>query len=309
LSFVEYYQTELGKSYVGHCEYVIDYLKALPNFKPVNLIFTSPPFPLNRAKRYGNLIGDEYLEWISKLGKLFKDILASDGSLVIELGNAWQQGAPIQSTLSIETLLELKKSADYVLCQEFIYYNPAKLPSPIEWVNKMRIRVKDAFTRIWWLSTTSFPKANNDNVKEIYSNQMQKLIKSGKYNWGERPSEYNIGKNSFLKDNGGSIPSNVLIASNTSSNDDYLKYCKKNRFQIHPARMPKEVADFFIRLLTVENDLVLDPFAGSNTTAYVAESLGRQWISIEANEDYVKGSLGRFPDAIITGGTTCELRA
>lgn len=294
-----YYSTTNGHMYLGKCEDVLTNYNANKNYQPVNLLFTSPPFPLNRAKKYGNMTGDEYLEWISSLAPIFKNILAPDGSIVIEIGNAWESGVPAHSTLPIEALLEFKKSGNFHLCQEFIYYNPAKLPSPIEWVNKRRIRVKDSFTRIWWLSNTPFPKANNRNVQEEYSKQMKKLIKSGKYNSGKRPSEYLIGEESFAKDNGGAIPSNVFIASNTNSKDDYILYCKSKDLNIHPARMPIEIAEFFIKFLTDENDLVLDPFAGSNTTGAASEKLSRKWVSIEATEEYVKGSKGRFINSIL----------
>lgn len=290
------YTTAYGKMYTGNCQDILsndlDELKG-----KVNLIFTSPPFPLNRAKKYGNMTGDEYLEWIANLAIFLKDYLAPDGSIVIELGNAWNSGIPTHSTLPMEALLEFKRRGNFHLCQEFIYFNPAKLPAPIEWVNKKRVRVKDSFTRIWWLSSTPNPKANNRNVLEEYSLQMKKLIKSGKYNAGKRPSEYDIGEESFLSDNGGAIPSNVIIASNTTSKDKYIKYCKENMFEVHPARMAKEIPQFFIKLLTDENDLVLDPFAGSNTTGYVAEILKRKWLSIEVNQDYVRSSVGRF-DAV-----------
>lgn len=290
------YTTAYGKMYTGNCQDILsnnlDELKG-----KVNLIFTSPPFPLNRAKKYGNMTGDEYLEWIANLATFLKDYLAPDGSIVIELGNAWNSGMPTHSTLPMEALLEFKKRGNFHLCQEFIYFNPAKLPAPIEWVNKKRVRVKDSFTRIWWLSLTPNPKANNRNVLEEYSLQMKKLIRSGKYNAGRRPSEYDISEESFLSDNGGAIPSNVIIASNTTSNDKYIKYCKENMLEIHPARMAKEIPQFFIKLLTDENDLVLDPFAGSNTTGYVAETLKRKWLSIEVNQDYVRSSVGRF-DAV-----------
>ena len=39
---------------------------------------------------------------------------------------------------------------------------------------------------------------------------------------------------------------------------------------------------------------MLDPFAGSNVTGQVAETLGRKWVSIEINADYVAGSRLRF---------------
>lgn len=290
------YQTKYGKMICGKCEEVLPKLSK-QNF---NLIFTSPPFPLNRAKSYGNMTGDEYLTWISNIAIQLKRVLAENGSIVVEIGNAWNKGEPTHSTLPMEALLEFKRKGDFYLCQEFIYYNPAKLPSPIEWVNKKRIRVKDSFTRIWWLSNVPMPKADNKNVLEEYSSQMNKLLKSGKYNAGKRPSEYNVGKTSFSKNNGGSIPSNVIIAPNTTSNDKYIKYCKENNFDIHPARMPKEVPLFFIKMLTDEGDIVLDPFAGSNTTGWIAEQLNRNWISIETEQKYTLSSKGRFD--ILKGG-------
>lgn len=284
------YETDYGKMVHGKCE---DVLPKLSKYK-FDLIFTSPPFPLNRAKSYGNMTGDEYLKWISDIAIQLKGMLTEKGSIVIEIGNAWNKGEPTHSTLPMEALLEFKRRGEFYLCQEFIYYNPAKLPSPIEWVNKKRVRVKDSFTRIWWLSNVTMPKADNKNVLEEYSVQMNKLLKSGKYNAGKRPSEYNVGKTSFSKNNGGSIPSNVIIAPNTTSRDKYITFCKENNYDIHPARMPKEIPTFFIKMLTEVDDFILDPFAGSNTTGWIAEELKRNWISIEAEKKYILGSKGRF---------------
>lgn len=50
----------------------------------VNLIITSPPFPLNNKKKYGNQKGCEYLEWFKSLAPIFSELLAEDGSLVIQ---------------------------------------------------------------------------------------------------------------------------------------------------------------------------------------------------------------------------------
>lgn len=260
----------------------------------VQLIFTSPPFPLNRKKRYGNLSGEEYISWLCEIGKKLIPLLKEDGSLVLELGNAWNPGEPTVSTLPLEALLALKNSCDLYLCQEFIYYNPAKLPGPTEWVNKRRVRVKDSFTRIWWLSKSPNPKANNTNVLQEYSKQMKRLIERGTYNSGVRPSEHRISDTAFSKNNTGAIPSNVIVATNTASNDIYLLKCKEKEIPIHPARMPLEIPTFFIKMLTDENDLVFDCFAGSNTTGYCAEVLDRCWIGCEINEDYFEGSKARF---------------
>ena len=289
-----YYQTENGLLYLGDCEEWIKEYGRTPNTEKVNLIFTSPPFPLNRAKRYGNMTGEDYLKWFSGLAPLFSDILADDGSIVVEIGNAWEKGLPVHSTLPLEALLEFKKAGKLYLCQEFVHYNTSALPAPIEWVNKKRKRVKDAFTRLWWLSKTPNPKADNKQVLTQYSKQMQKLISKKEYNAGHRPSEHVIGRSSFAVDNGGAIPANVIIAANTAGKGSYFEYCKKNELEIHPARMPRELPEFFIRFLTDEKDLVLDPFAGSNMTGAVAERLNRRWIGIEINSVYAEGSKGRF---------------
>lgn len=266
----------------------------------INLIFTSPPFPLNRKKRYGNETGDSYIRWLCAFGPLFKRMLAPDGSLVIEMGNSWEPGAPVMSTLALEALLQFRSANSLHLCQEFIWQNPAKLPSPAQWVNVDRSRVKDSFTKLWWMSPSQTPKASNQRVLQEYSQAMKGLLKRGSYNAGIRPSEHNIGKASFLRNNGGAIPSNVLTYANTLSSGAYHAYCRRHKLQPHPARMPLALAEFFVRFLTEPGDLVLDPFGGSNTTGAAAEGLKRYWISIEASEDYIRGSRGRFGDRLIS---------
>lgn len=260
----------------------------------VSLIFTSPPFPLKRKKKYGNKNGQEYLDWLVGVVSHLLQFLKEDGSIVIEVGNAWEPGLPEMSTLPIEALLAIKNQCNLHLCQSFVWYNTAKLPGPAEWVNVKRIRVKESFTHIWWLSKTPYPKADNRKVLQEYSSSMKKLLKSQKYNAGTRPSEHVINETSFLKEHAGSIPSNVLMSSNTGSTSDYQTYCKENGYSLHPARMPKEIPEFFIKMLTDENDLVLDPFGGSNTTGMVAEEMNRKWISTELNQEYINGSKGRF---------------
>ena len=261
----------------------------------VNLVFTSPPFPLGKPKKYGNLTGDEYLKWLSDLAPRLAKLLAEDGSIVIEIGNAWEPGEPTMSTLPLRALLAMQESADLKLCQQFICHNPARLPTPTEWVNKQRIRVKDSYTHVWWMSRTARPKADNREVLIEYSPSMKRLLNTQKYNSGERPSGHKIGETSFLADNGGAIPASVLTYTNTSAATEYRDYCRAHGITPHPAQMQPELAEFFIKMLTKAEDIVFDPFGGSNTTGAVAESLGRQWVTVEALEDYVQGSRGRFP--------------
>lgn len=288
------YKTDIGTFYHGKAEEVLT-SKGFKKFNnKINLIFTSPPFPLNRKKKYGNLKGEEYINWFAEFALLLKHYLSDDGSIVIEMGNSWEPGKPIMSTLALKTLLAFLEKGDFYLCQQFIWYNIAKLPTPAPWVNIKRIRVKDSFTHIWWMSKTPYPKADNRMILEEYSNSMKKLLKTKKYNSGKRPSEHVIGESSFLLDNKGAIPSNVIISSNTHSNTKYQNYCRNNQLKPHPARMPIEIPNFFIKFLTKSGDLVLDPFGGSNTTGESAQKLKRKWISIEPEINYIEGSKGRF---------------
>ena len=295
------YSTNRGMMLQGKAESVLQSPFLASYLGGAHLIFTSPPFPLNRKKAYGNLTGTPYEKWLAGFSKAFVEFLRPDGSIVIEIGNSWNPGEPTMSTLGLKSLLRFLESGNLHLCQQFVYQNPARLPSPAQWVNVERIRVKDAFTHVWWMSPTPRPKANNRNVLVPYSDAMRKLLETKSYNSGSRPSEHAIGSASFLRDNGGSIPPNVITASNTSASDPYLAYCKKNEIRPHPARMPEQIARFFIEFLTEPGDLVVDPFAGSNVTGAVAESLGRRWISIEARDEYAEASKSRFSEGLVVG--------
>lgn len=308
------YQTNKGKIIEGNS---IELLKGKMKKKlegKVNLIITSPPFPLNNKKQYGNEKGEEYLKWFIDMAPIFSDLLAEDGSLVIEIGNAWEPERPVQSLLHLECLFGLVKhpEANLRLIQEFICYNPSKLPSPAQWVTVNRLRTVDSYTHVWWIAKNDFPKADNSKVLRPYSKSMQSLLKKQKYNAGKRPSEHNISETGFLKDNGGSIahnffeleqiddnrevrlPHSVLSFSNTNSNDYYLKMCREKNIKPHPARMSGGLVNFFIEFLTDEDDLILDPFSGSNTTGYCAEKLNRKWVSFEVKEDYINQAIIRF---------------
>ncbi|WP_179412870.1 DNA-methyltransferase [Mucilaginibacter sp. E4BP6] len=290
------YKTENGIFFHGDTtDLTIEDVKKLSD-DLVSLIFTSPPFPLKRKKKYGNKNGQEYIDWLVGVVRYHMQFLKEDGSLVIEVGNAWEPGLPEMSTLPLEALLAIKNQCNLHLCQSFVWYNTAKLPGPAEWVNVKRIRVKDSFTHIWWLSKTPNPKADNRKVLKEYSSSMKKLLKDQKYNAGTRPSEHVINETSFLKEHGGAIPSNVLMAANTGWAVNYQNFCKLHDLTLHPARMPREIPEFFIKMLTEEGDIIFDPFGGSNTTGKVADELNRKWITTELNIEYIKGSEGRFTE-------------
>lgn len=310
------YTTNLGAQVAGDS---LELLRQLPA-NSVDLFMTSPPFPLLRKKAYGNEDQKDYVKWLTKFAKLAKVALKPEGSLVIDIGGAYQQGEPVRSLHQFRALLAFVDDLGYFLAEEFYWYNPSKLPSPIEWVNKRKWRAKDAVNTVWWLSKTERPKANVGQVRVPYSKSMQQLLKDpeGYYTPKERPSQHTIGK-AFGVDNGGALPSNLLEIPNSQSNDAYLRILKELELSGHPARFPLKLPAFFIQMLTDPGDLVVDFFSGSNTTGRVAENLDRRWLSFELDPGYAALSAVRFmegqkPETVrlavqqIENGTTLPLQ-
>lgn len=286
--FSPYYTTAKGEAYL--CD-TLDFLPSVCDAS-ADLILTSPPFALKRKKEYGNEEEDKYCDWFMSFAPQLKRILKEDGSFVLDLGGAYKPGFPVRSIYQFELLVRLVKETGFYLAQEFYHYNPARLPAPAEWVNVRRVRVKDSVNVVWWLTKSPNPKADNRKVLRPYSESMQNLLKNG-YKAKLRPSGHDI-SDKFSRNNGGAIPPNLLELANTDSNGRYQQLCREQGVKPHPARFPTQFAEFFIKFLTDENDLVFDPFGGSNTTGFVAESLSRRWFITELSEDYLKGSQFRF---------------
>ncbi|MGB3204415.1 MAG: DNA methyltransferase, partial [Crinalium sp.] len=322
-----YYATQLGSAYLGNS---LELMAELPD-ESVDLICTSPPFALVRKKEYGNVDAHKYVEWFKAFAREFYRILKPQGSLVIDIGGTWLKGFPVRSLYHFELVIDLCKPKSegglgFFLAQELFWYNPAKLPTPAEWVTVRRERVKDAVNTVWWLSKDPHPKANNKRVLRPYSEAMKNLLKNG-YEAKLRPSGHDI-STKFQNDRGGAIPPNIIAdlecgansligkpilgefnwilendlaqpvnvisASNTASNDYYQRRCKEEGIKAHPARFPQALPEFVIGLCTEPGDLVLDPFAGSNTTGRVAETLERRWLAFELEENYIQASQFRF---------------
>lgn len=286
-----FYKTPMGAAYWGNS---LDLIKKLPS-DCVNLIMTSPPFALIRKKSYDNVDADDYVDWFLPFAHEFHRILSPDGSLVIHIGGGWVKGWPVKSLYLFELLLRLCKDLNFYLAQDMYWFNKAKLPSPAQWVTIKRCRLKDAVDHIWWLSKTPYPKADNKRILKKYSKSMKKLLRNPDYYKAniKRPSQHVV-SDKFYNENRGAIPPNFFDFSNTCSNSRYLQMCKKYKIAPHPARYPIKLPTFFIKFLTDEGDLVLDPFGGSNTTGKAAEKLKRRWITIEIAKEYLESSKYRF---------------
>jgi site-specific DNA-methyltransferase (cytosine-N4-specific) len=293
-----FYTTRLGAAYLGDSREAMSHIPT----GSINLAFTSPPYALHFKKEYGNVDKADYVEWFLGFAREIFRVLADDGSFVLNIGGSYNPKTPTRSLYHFKLLIRLVEDLGFHLAQECFWYNPAKMPVPAEWVTVRRQRIRDSVEYVWWLSKKPFPKANNRQVLRPYSKDMLRLAERGVRST-VRPSGHAI-RSSFDKiGNGGSIPPNVvegeipadmLTFGNNAANDIYTKRCKEAGIKIHPARFPAALPEFFVKLLTDKGDVVLDPFAGSNTTGSVAEQLDRRWLTVEIVEEYLTASRYRF---------------
>ena len=311
------YSTPFGAMFNANS---LELLETIPS-DTVDLVVTSPPFALTRKKEYGNEPIERYLDWFMPFCRHIHRILKPTGSFVLDIGGSWVPGAPVRSLYHFALAVRLAEDLNFRLAQEFYWYNPARLPTPAEWVTVRRIRVKDAVNMVWWFGKTETPKADNRKVLQPYSESQKALMKNG-YRAKKRPSGHDISLKGFSTDNGGAIPpnlirteqpadeitemlgspdfpdymlsSNVLQIANTESNSAYLRACKDRGIKPHPARYPESLVKFFVDFLTDEGDLVFDPFGGSNVSGRVCETARRRWIASELDSGYIEGSRLRF---------------
>jgi DNA modification methylase len=256
----------------------------------VQLAVTSPPYPLLREKHYGNCAVHEYNDWLIRIIERALPTLSGDGSLVLNVGEAWNPGEPTQSTFAERLLIRLEDDLGLKLCQRMAWHNPSKLPAPAQWVTVEKCRVKPSLEHVWWLSPSSRPKARQHEVLVEYSESMKSRLAAGGERVGkERPSGHALAAGSFSNDRGGAIPPALISAANTESNSRYLRVCRDAGLPVHPARFPLALPEFFVRLCTDPGDTVLDFFGGSGTSAEAARRNGRRWVVIDRMLEYLQG--------------------
>ncbi len=287
------YETQNGRMLWAEAETAVGVLAD----DSVQLLFTSPPYPLMKPRASGNRRGDEYLDWLCRFFTDARRVLDPGGSLVINLMD--MQSAPGIPTLSLykeKLLLHLVEQAGYHLIQNLHWHSPCKMATG-HWVTVRRERITPSVENLFWLSRSPRPRVYQQQVLQPYGKEMRRYLRQGGLRRKTRPSGQGSALLSHAIDHGGSIPKTLLTFPNSHGNTPYHQFCRENGFPIHPATMPEGVAEFCINLLTRKRDLVWDPFGGRNTTGSVAERLDRQWVSNEKSLSYIRGSAGMFQNA------------
>ena len=286
---VSLFTTHMGQFFWGYAEDVVSRI----DDGSVNLFFTSPPYPLIRAKGYGNLNGESYLNWLEDILGIHLSKLTTDGAFLVNLGEAYEEsGSSALSTYREELTIRARKNLGLHLYGKMYWQNPSKPPAGY-WVTHAKSRPKNTIEEILWMAPSQ-PKFRGDNALTPYGSKMLKTLANGGERRSERPGGHGSARNGFSKDRGGAIPGQLITAAHANPNGPYFKFCREQDIPIHPARFPESLAEKMILLHSDRNDIIGDPFGGSGTTAAVAQKLGRRWVTGEPNLAYAIGAAGRF---------------
>lgn len=271
----------VNKIIYGDCEEV---LKKIPS-DSIDLIFTSPPYADQRKNTYGGISPDKYVQWFLPKTLEMLRVLSPTGTFVLNIKERVVDGERHTYVLD---LIQKMREQGWFWTEEFIWHK--KNSHPGKWSNRFR----DNWERLLQFNKNKKFLMNQESVmvpvgdwaKSRLSNLSEKdktrdnsAVGSG---FGKNVSKW-VGRDRVY-------PSNVLHLATECGN--------KN----HSAAFPIDLPSWFIKLFTNEGDVVLDPFVGSGTTALAAIQLGRRFIGIDVNRDYIDISLDRIH------GTQLQLR-
>ena len=287
---VQVFVTDQGVMLWGEAEAAI----AVVEDDSIDLFLGSLPYPDQRKPYEGQLSGREQTDWVLTLAERVRPKLRESGSMVLNLAAPFERGAPAESTWIHRLVLRMVDELGLTLCQTLYWHNPAKLPSPAEWVCLRRERLVPDVEPVLWFAKHPHPYADNAAVLRPYSRAMRRRLAAGGEAGTVRPSGHVLAPGAFSSDNGGAIAGALLSAANTDSNSHYFRRCRESGLPPHPARFPPELPERVIGFLTPPAGLVADLFSGSGETAAAAERLGRRWIACDLSLTYVRGSSFHF---------------
>lgn len=289
------FSTRLGVAVWGDCSTALAGLD-----QPITLIVSSPPYPIQRARRYGGTADTKsYVDFICRAIAPAIRALAPGGSLCLNVSNdVFEPGRPSRSLYLERLTLAVADRFGMSLMDRLIWHNPSKPPGPIAWASKKRVQLNVAWEPIlWFTNDPTRISADNRRVLETHTRKQIALMKSGgesrQASYGD--GAYRLRPGAFSTETDGRIPRNLIMRGHACSDTaQYRADATRLNLPVHGAMQPIAIPEFLIRFLTRESDLVVDPFGGTATTAMAAERLGRRWLVVERMLEYLRGGGERF---------------
>lgn len=287
------FSTDLGVAIWGNCNRVFDRWD-----EPIFLALSSPPFPLQTPRAYGNPPIEEYIDFICRIVEPVVRNLVPGGNVALSLSqDIFESKLPSRSLYLEKLTIALSERLGLHLMDRLIWESN-KPPGPLQWASKERKQLSATYEVVlWFCNDPARCIADNRRVLEPHTEAHKKLIANG----GERRTAvygdgaYRIRPGSYGNKTEGRIPRNVLHISNTcASQRAYKRRAKELGLQPHGATMPLELARKLVKFLTDVGQLVVDFCAGSMTTPLACELENRPWCATDNVFDYVRGGAERF---------------
>ena len=245
-----------------------DVLKRLSD-NSIDLIVTSPPYADQRNGTYGGIRHDKYVDWFLPISEQLLRVLKPTGTFVLNIKEKVVEGE--RSTYVMELILEMRKQG-WLWTEEFIWHKKNCYPG--KWPNRFR----DAWERLL--------QFNKDKKFHMYQDEV--MVPMG--DWSKSRLK-NLSETDKIRDNskvGSGFGKNISnwLTRDKAYPTNVLHLATECSNKSHSAAFPEELPEWFIKLFTKENDLVLDPFMGSGTTLFVANRMKRHSIGIDNVPEY-----------------------
>lgn len=288
------YSVDNGLAFLAHAEDAASVIEP----ESLSLILTSPPYPVVK-REYGRFGVPEWLDWMSNLVGMWKELLREDGTLAINLMDVFTPGSPMLSPYVERFVIDAIDRHGLHLAGRMPWHSPNKLAN-LEWSVKRKQALRNTVEHVILLSKNGMPAWNTDRLpREPYTERSEAQLRSDAKRIASRqkerrPGGYDINNDAFSRSGEGRNPSNLIISGGVGGGGVYARRCREAGLISHPARFPEELPRRVILLTTEKGEVVYDPMAGSNTTGKVAMELERRFISSEPVVDYATGSAFRF---------------
>ena len=270
------------------CEIILgDSRTSLSHLKnKVDLIVTSPPYADARKNHYDSIHPDEFAAWFLTFHKAFYDALKPNGSLIINIKDKVVDG---QRHRYVWQAIEKLTSAGWFAIDDYIWHKTN--PMPGFWPTRLR----DGWEYCFHLSKSKKPYFDSNAVKKPIGDWKSSRLANLSETDLSRHNSKN--KSGFGRDISRWVNKDLVLPANVLS----IPLVGKDKG--HPAVFPVDLPRFFIKLLSPEGGLILDPFAGSGTTAVAAISEGRNCVLIDNNSKYYEVAMTRVKEE-----TNCKLK-
>ena len=217
-----------------------------------DLLFADPPYNLTKKfgkEKFNSRSSDDYETWLDSWLKLCVPLLKPTASIYI-CGD-WRSSSAIQ-----------RVGSKYFKLQNRITWEREKgRGAKGNW--------KNAAEDIWFFTMSDDFTFNLEAVK-----QRRRVV--APYRENGKPKDWDESANGNFRD---THPSNIWT-------DITVPFWSMPENTDHPTQKPEKLLAKIILASTNPGGLVLDPFAGSGTTAVVAKKLGRNFVAIETDEEY-----------------------